>query len=333
MNKVKFFKKIVNCMGGITLTSYLIQYVDPKDNDGEEDPLFSEYTYGDKENRGNTLITKTSKGDYLFFNKSIGDKVCITAFYEVAKVLGIQQAKMDNTIMSNYQNPHLYRNNVQENEVIVFGNPDKSMILDTPLEVNRILLEELSIDLNPSPNQTEKAAISSKLKNYGRLYPLDDWQVKLLLQKINPLHKESFLRLQKELETSIVLDKTEKESVVKARLGQSVFKKALLAVEKKCRLCGVLDERFLIASHIKPWSQSSNQERLDVNNGLLLCPNHDALFDKGYISFNDDGSILVSESLDEAIRIFLNINETMSIKMNESLWHYMKWHRENIFKV
>jgi putative restriction endonuclease len=55
-------------------------------------------------------------------------------------------------------------------------------------------------------------------------------------------------------------------------VGQSVFKKALLAIEKKCRICGVTDERFLVASHIKPWSESNNQERLDVNNGLLSEP-------------------------------------------------------------
>lgn len=76
------------------------------------------------------------------------------------------------------------------------------------------------------------------------------------------------------------MDKTEKESIVKARIGQSIFKMALLAVEMKCRLCGVSDERLLVASHIKPWSKSNHQERLDVNNGLLLCPNHDALFCK-----------------------------------------------------
>lgn len=51
------------------------------------------------------------------------------------------------------------------------------MVLDTPLEVNRALLEELSIELKPSSNQTEKAAISSRLKNYGRFIPLDDSQV------------------------------------------------------------------------------------------------------------------------------------------------------------
>lgn len=128
------------------------------------------------------------------------------------------------------------------------------------------------------------------------------------------------------------ITETEKEQVIKSRIGQSVFKKELLFVEKKCRLCGVSDERFLVASHIKPWIQSNNQERLDVNNGLLLCPNHDALFDKGYITFDDDGMIMISDKLDEITRVFLNINETMHIKMNASQQSYMKWHRENLFK-
>lgn len=129
------------------------------------------------------------------------------------------------------------------------------------------------------------------------------------------------------------ITETEKKQIIKSRIGQSAFKKALLAVEKKCRLCGVSDERFLVASHIKPWSQSDNQERLDVNNGLLLCPNHDALFDKGYISFDDDGVILISANLDEAAKVFLNINESMKIAINERRQHYMEWHRENIFKI
>lgn len=131
---------------------------------------------------------------------------------------------------------------------------------------------------------------------------------------------------------TIELTKTEKEQIIKSRIGQSAFKKALLAIEKKCNLCGVSDERFLIASHIKPWSQSNNQERLDVNNGLLLCPNHDALFDRGYISFDDDGTIMTSFSLDEATMVFLNTNETLNIRMNEGQRDYMRWHRGNIFK-
>lgn len=127
------------------------------------------------------------------------------------------------------------------------------------------------------------------------------------------------------------MTQTEKEQLIKSRIGQSLFKKELISVEKKCRLCGVSNERFLVASHIKPWSQSNNHERLDVNNGLLLCPNHDALFDKGYISFEEDGRILISECLDDGTRIFLNINQTMRIGMNEGQQHYMQWHRKNLF--
>nr|WP_238536142.1 HNH endonuclease [Bacillus mycoides] len=234
---------------------------------------------------------------------------------------------MNNTIMTKYRNPHLFRNEIQENEAIVFGNPEKSMILNPPLVVNETLLEELSIDYNPSPNHTKLQALTLKL----RWKRLNNSQVKLLLKKVNLLHNEGFLTLQKELESPIVLDETEKESVVKARIGQSIFKKALLAVEKKCKLCGVSDERFLVASHIKRWSQSNHKERLDVNNGLLLCPNHDVLFDKGYISFEDDGKILISDILNEATKVFLNVNETMNIRMNEGQRKYMKWHRENLY--
>jgi hypothetical protein len=317
------------CKGERVLTSYLIPYLDPQIHKREEDPLLSEYTYGDEGNRGYILKTKVSKGDFLFFHKSIGNYPCINAIYEVEEVLDIHKTKMDKKIIRKYHNPHLFRKEVQENEVIVFGNPEKSMILDTPLAVNRALLKELSIDYNPSPNLTELAALTLKV----RWKRLNKTQVKLLLEKVNPLHNESFLKLQKDLESPIVLDNTEKEAVVKTRIGQSFFKKALLAVEKNCKLCGVSDERFLVASHIKPWSQSNHQERLDVNNGLLLCPNHDAFFDKGYISFDKDGLILISKSLEKFTKKLLNINETMKINMNEKQRQYIKWHRENKFKI
>lgn len=128
------------------------------------------------------------------------------------------------------------------------------------------------------------------------------------------------------------IEETEKEQLVKARIGQSSFKKALLAVEKKCKLCGVSDEPFLIASHIKPWSVSNHYERLDINNGLLLCPNHDRLFDKGYISFLEDGQIVVSESLDDTTKQFMNVQTTMRLKLTHEQKSYIQWHFENIFK-
>lgn len=127
------------------------------------------------------------------------------------------------------------------------------------------------------------------------------------------------------------IQETEKEQVIKSRIGQSSFKKALLAREKKCKLCGVVDEAFLIASHIKPWSVSNNEERLDVNNGLLLCPNHDALFDKGFISFLENGETVVSDRLDMNTMQFMNVQSTMKVNLSEGQREYMKWHYVHIF--
>ncbi|MGP4063462.1 HNH endonuclease [Oceanobacillus sp. M65] len=148
----------------------------------------------------------------------------------------------------------------------------------------------------------------------------------------NKAEEHLIKKVEEDLDSAIVLDETEKELIINARIGQSFFKRKLLNIEKKCKLCGVTDERVLIASHIKPWSRSNHQERLDVNNGLLLCPNHDALFDKGLISFVNDSEILISASLEEETKLFLNINEEIKVKLKEPQHQYMDWHRENIFK-
>jgi len=146
------------------------------------------------------------------------------------------------------------------------------------------------------------------------------------------LQLENVKQIENELNSIITLEKTEKETIIKSRIGQSAFKKALLTIEKKCRLCGVRDERFLVASHIKPWSESNNQERLDVNNGLLLCPNHDALFDKRYISFDETGKVMVKKSLDATTKMFLNISDNMRINLDERQQIDTKWHREKFLE-
>ena len=87
----------------------------------------------------------------------------------------------------------------------------------------------------------------------------------------------------------------------------------------------------MIASHIKPWSESEDDEKLDPDNGLLLCPNHDKAFDGAYITFDDDGKIIISDELSEENRVFLNIREGMHIDMNEGRRKYIKYHREELF--
>lgn len=129
---------------------------------------------------------------------------------------------------------------------------------------------------------------------------------------------------------SLPIKQTEKERLIKARIGQGTFKKLLIKRECKCALCNVTDPRMLIASHIKPWSISANEERLDVHNGLLLCPNHDVLFDKQLISFTMDGQIAISHTVDEKARIFMNVNDKMRIALTERQRSYMQDHYNNL---
>jgi len=123
---------------------------------------------------------------------------------------------------------------------------------------------------------------------------------------------------------------TEVVKEIKHRKGQEKFRKLLLNKYNYCALCGI-DAIYTRASHIKPWVASSNQERLDLHNGLLLCPNHDYLFDKGLISFTDLGTILISTKLTEIQMQFFNIHKQMKLKITEQMKNYLEYHRENIF--
>ena len=123
-------------------------------------------------------------------------------------------------------------------------------------------------------------------------------------------------------------------SVIKTRVNQSIFREYLLKKYPHCCLCNVKEPSLLVASHIKPWSVSDKIEKLDIDNGFLLCPNHDQLFDQGWISFDDTGKILISEGLSQEDRCFTNVSENMKIHFPLTAGNrvYLKYHRENIFK-
>ncbi|BAK15230.1 predicted restriction endonuclease [Solibacillus silvestris StLB046] len=123
---------------------------------------------------------------------------------------------------------------------------------------------------------------------------------------------------------------TEVVKEIKQRKGQEKFRKILLKKYDYCALCGV-SAIHTRASHIKPWAVSNDRERLDLHNGLLLCPNHDYLFDNGFISFTDDGKLLISVKLSKIQMQFFNIHTQMRLKLTEQMKAYLKHHRENIF--
>lgn len=93
------------------------------------------------------------------------------------------------------------------------------------------------------------------------------------------------------------IPETQRLQLAKARVGQGLFRKRVMLLDPSCRVTGVTDPRLLIASHIKPWKESSNEERISGYNGIMLSPHIDALFDAHLISFEDDGGMLVHPSL------------------------------------
>lgn len=144
--------------------------------------------------------------------------------------------------------------------------------------------------------------------------------------------KKLSLNLNSQILDNITLNKTTKKAITNKRIGQHIFRKKLLALYDKCALCGFDLTEILKSSHIKPWKDCNDSERLDPANGLLLCPSHDAIFDKGYISFYDDGKIMISDLLNDSSCNLLNINHDSTVNLDMVDKYYLKCHRDNIFK-
>lgn len=128
------------------------------------------------------------------------------------------------------------------------------------------------------------------------------------------------------------LGPAEKETLIRARLGQGRFRQGLEGTEVACRLTGLIDRRHLRASHIKPWCVCDDAEKLDANNGLLLSPHIGHLFDRGYISFTDQGELTVSKALNPVVLIDWGLPVSMKSKaFNEQQCVYLEYHRKHVF--
>jgi hypothetical protein len=101
-------------------------------------------------------------------------------------------------------------------------------------------------------------------------------------------------RIENEIDANVSIPTTEREAIIRARRGQGIFKQRVMEIENRCRITGVTNSIHLIGSHCKPWRDSTNQERVDGENGLLLTPSIDHLFDRGFIGFEGDGRLVIS---------------------------------------
>lgn len=128
------------------------------------------------------------------------------------------------------------------------------------------------------------------------------------------------------------ITETEKLSLLKSRIGQGIFRTNIIkSFNSKCLLSKCTKIDLLIASHIKPWRNSNNEERLDGNNGILFLPTYDKLFDKGYISFDDKGKINISQLLNDTEIEQLKIPLNFTYKFNELQLKYIEYHFKNVF--
>lgn len=126
------------------------------------------------------------------------------------------------------------------------------------------------------------------------------------------------------------LGDTEADRIVKQRIGQDVFRKALDKYwEGRCAVTGISQRELLRASHIVPWAECrSDAERLDAENGLLLAAHWDAAFDAGLVSFDEEGRALAGPGLGAEARAMLGVETARLLRTNDRLREQLAWHRQ-----
>jgi hypothetical protein len=219
-----------------------------------------------------------------------------------------------------------------EVEFAELGNPFKPKDF---MEGIRPLLADKYAPLQTNGNGLQGIYLTEISSQFGELLILlSQADLPAIQHELAPLPEdESEYEIKLEIEARKLDGDLEKIQLTKSRRGQGIFKANVRLVEDHCRITGVTNIKHLRASHIKPWSVSDNDEKLDGNNGLLLSPHVDHLFDRGFISFTPHGRLLVSNELNVSVLEKWSINPdhnvgTFSAKQNE----YLEFHLDSIFQ-
>ena len=130
------------------------------------------------------------------------------------------------------------------------------------------------------------------------------------------------------------IDETEVRQEVEQRVGQDIYRNHMLSYwEGRCALTYIGEPELLFASHAKPWRDcTSAEERLNVFNGFLLEARFDRLFDRGFITFDDRGTLLVSKRLEPGSLSVLGLDKRMELRwIREEHLPFLHWHRKHVF--
>ena len=157
-----------------------------------------------------------------------------------------------------------------------------------------------------------------------------------LLVQLEPTLEEWEHRVERMINDTPTLQETEKQSLIQARRGQGIFRANVQRIESQCRITKVNRPEHLIASHCKPWRDSTNDDRLDGENGLLLTPTIDHLFDKGFISFEGNGKLIISPVAHRPSLIKMGIDVDHGVNVgafSEGQRRFLDYHQENVLRM
>lgn len=150
--------------------------------------------------------------------------------------------------------------------------------------------------------------------------------------------KPSFFMDEREIEERVDVEDLlagNRQAVENRRRGQAQWRRELLDIMPACVITKVTEDRILEACHIKPHSVSlsegHNEELVDKNNGLIMTPTYHKLFDMGFISFNDNGTILISPFLSNMNKQRLGLEDNHQYRIPRECSQYLAYHRANVY--
>ena len=125
-----------------------------------------------------------------------------------------------------------------------------------------------------------------------------------------------------------------REQIIDARVGQGRFRSLVYSHERQCRVTRVDRPEHLIASHIRPWRHASNEQRLDPENGFMLTPNVDHLFDRGFVTFSGRGKLIFSPSIDRESVLRMGFDPDVAVDVgsfSSQQRQYLEFHRDEVY--
>ena len=138
-------------------------------------------------------------------------------------------------------------------------------------------------------------------------------------------------RIAEKVQEDTTIPETDHLAIVRARKGQGLFRERVGKIEARCRITGVENPAHLVASHCKPWRDATNEERLDGENGLLLTPSIDHLFDRGFIGFEDSGRLIISPVAHRPSLQRMGIPEPINVgQFTSGQKKFLDFHRESV---